>query len=96
MKTEIINNQKIKCYDNGGKSIDRYTAIYLSSPVTNCDPYPYYKKIYNGLSFCYQPSFALGICSHIEATIGRHLGKRIAFHDLPTDCKKAILNDINN
>ena len=34
-----------------------------------------------------------GIGQHCTAMLGRHLGKRIAFKDLPVDCKKLIQQD---
>lgn len=32
MKTEKVINQSIACYDNGGKTADRYTVVYLDQP----------------------------------------------------------------
>ena len=90
MKTEIIKDQKIKCYDNKGKTLDRYTILYLSFPV-NPNYNPCY-NIYKGRTI----SECLKISEYLEATQGSHFGKRIAFDKLPTNCKKIVLHDMNS
>lgn len=32
MKTETIQGAKIACYDNGGKTCDRFTVVYFDEP----------------------------------------------------------------
>ncbi len=74
----------IKIYDNGGKTIDRYTVAFLdlklgefTECLCTCD---------TGRSFW----------QHSECQLGRHLGKLVKFDDLPWELKgklKLYLDD---
>lgn len=86
MKTEIINNKKIKVYDNGGRTIDRYTAVYLFEKESD--------KMYAGRGMCSNPTTPQGIGCYITVRPGSHLGKRIKFEQLPEGCKQLILSDL--
>lgn len=77
----------IKCYDNGGKSFDRYTVVYLDEPERGLN---YFAAV--GLSE--HPFHPQGFGQHCIATPGRHLGKLIEFEALPEDCKKLVLRDL--
>ena len=87
----------IRCYDNGGESFDRYTVLY-----TKINGY----HAYVGMSE--MPFHPQGFGQHGEhdcaidaidgvwpPAVGRknHLGTRITFADLPTDCQKLVMND---
>lgn len=86
MKPETILGQRILCYDNEGKSIDRYTVVYADQPETG-----------SGTFACVgmnsEPFHPQGFGQHGTAMIGPHLGKRIAFVSLPADCQKLVLQD---
>jgi hypothetical protein len=91
MKQRISRHEKIQghpiaCYDNGGRSADRYTVVYLDAPERP------------GLFACIgmddRPFHPQGIGMHATAMPGRHLGKRVRFSDLPADCQKAVLQDL--
>jgi hypothetical protein len=83
----------IHCYDNGGKTTDRYTVVYTRI----------YGKIagvgcwYIGMSA--DPTSPQGFGQHGESVrpIDRpkysHLGKKIKFSDLPADCQAVVLSD---
>lgn len=86
MKDRNIESQ-IKCYDNGGKTIDhRYTVVFIQRPSLG--------NTYECLGMDDSPFNARGICMHGNAVLGRHLGKRIKFEDLPRDCQIAVKNDL--
>jgi hypothetical protein len=82
----------IRCYDDGGETIDRYTVVYtkLSGDIGG---------LYVGMSAA--PYHPQGVCLHGQGDYGRpidrptygHLGKKIQFNDLPDDCRKVVLND---
>lgn len=82
----------IRCYDNGGRTADRYTIVFTHLGHTHRGWVPV-------LGMSDDPYFPLGVClsSEYNRPIDRprysHLGKRIKFADLPTDCCRAILND---
>lgn len=85
---EIILGKPIRCYDNGGKTADRYTVIYMS----DLNQWKY--NSYGARGMNDQPFHPQGICQFTVATPGRHLGKRIRFTDLPIDCQKAVTQDL--
>lgn len=77
---------RIRVYDNGGKTIDRYTVIYLDEPEAEVN-------LFQSLGMNETPFHPQGFCQHSSAKPGPHLGKRIKARDLPVDCQLAILRD---
>lgn len=89
----------VRCYDNGGETCDRYTVVYSG----HRDGYS------RGTSMSGAPFHPQGVCQYFEydkADLWRmgqqwgidrpkysHLGKKIKFTDLPTDCQRAVLQD---
>ena len=78
--------KNLAIYDNGGKTADRYTVVYKDMPERQ--PGTYYC-----LSMCETPFDPCGIGMHGGAMLGRHLGKRITFEQLPPDCQKLVKQD---
>lgn len=78
--------KQVRIYDNGGKTLDRFTAVYMD------------QKEYNGnfsaRGMCESPFSPQGFGCSCVAKPGRHLGKRIKFAQLPKDCQKLILQDL--
>lgn len=80
----------IRCYDNGGETIDRYTVVFTRLG----------NKLGRGtclyLAMNAAPFHPQGFGQHGESTcpIDRpsygHLGKKIRFEDLPADCQKCV------
>ena len=94
----------IRCYDNKGKSFDRYTVVFTGR-------YRRYKKLederklpkyYVYLAMCANPFHPQGFGqrgegnSLIDKPSYKHLGKKIKFNDLPADCQKLVINDYVN
>lgn len=95
-----IGPKYVRCYDNGGKTADRYTVVYTGR---------YRGKggfQYVGMSAL--PFHPQGVGMHGEHSqqidvnkwgfapaMGRknHLGTRIPFTELPVDCQKLVLSD---
>lgn len=77
-------------YDNGGKTIDRYTVYYSRSFWPAPGPLLYACVGMNG-----KPFHPQGFWQHGEGMIGRHNGRRIAFGQLPADCQKLVRQDLN-
>ena len=88
----------IRCYDNGGTdkpngSIDRYTVVFTKAGCfmpERCHPV---------LAMSESPFSPQGFGQHLSypklidrPTYG-HLGKKIAFADLPPDCQKLVVHD---
>lgn len=89
MKDDIVNGQRVRCYDNGGRSCDRYTAVYMGMPYyTDHDG-----RTYNARGMDAQPFHPQGFGQLCSAQCGRHLGLRIRFDQLPDDCQKLVRQD---
>lgn len=82
----------IRCYDNGGETIDRYTVAYTGH-------YPRKTKgwfDYVGMNS--QPFHGVGMhgqneFNQIDRPTYSHLGKKIKFSDLPEQCQKLVMQD---
>ena len=77
---------KIQAFDNGGKTLDRYTIIFSDDPAFEETRAGYSP----GLGASERPFHPQGFGQHIEAMPGRHLGKRIPFFDLPAEVRRFV------
>jgi len=77
----------IRIYDNGGKTYDRYTAIFMDRPERGAG-------IYEALGFNDNPFHPLGFGQHTSAMPGRHLGKRIALEALPDKARQFVTQNM--
>jgi hypothetical protein len=77
----------IRVYDNGGKSIDRYTVVFMDEPSeqTNC---------WNCVGMSHDVTTPQGFYQHTECKLGRYLGKRIQFSELPAAHRSRILAEL--
>jgi hypothetical protein len=78
----------VRIYDNGGKTADRYTAVYIAQPLG--------RGLYDSVGMCENPFHPQGIGQHSSAMPGGHLGKRIDFEALPADCQALVKRDLQN
>lgn len=85
-KNETVNGHPIRCYDNGGKSADRYTVVYMDAPER--------AGLFQCLGMDHGPFHPQGIGVHSSAMPGRHLGRRVLLSTLPPDCQRAVLQDL--
>jgi hypothetical protein len=93
-----------KAYDNGGKTIDRYTVTFEAYNehsgkwdiftdgwnVNSPINDPSYKKIYC-LCMNSSPFHPQGFGQSGTCVEGRHLGKRVRFSSLPSEVQKCII-----
>ncbi len=80
----------VKCFDNGGTTLDRYTVIFTGRYVGHLP------LSWEYLAMSAMPFHPQGLGQHgdMEQTTSlKHLGKRIEFCDLPEDCQKLVLQD---
>ena len=80
----------IRCYDNSGASIDRYTVVFTG----------HYRQKTGGvfwyLAMNAKPFHPQGFGQHGENNVPidrptyAHLGKKIKFQDLPEDCQALV------
>lgn len=81
-----VLKRKVRLYDNGGKSADRYTAVYMFEPERS--------GLYAARGMNAHPFHPQGIGMSCAAMPGRHLGRRVAFTSLPVDCQKLVRQDV--
>ena len=85
----------VRCYANGGASIDRYTVVFTGR---------YRHKTAGAwvyLAMNAAPFHPLGFGQHgesegalpIDRPRSSHLGRRIKYADLPPDCRKLVSQD---
>jgi len=81
----------IRCYDNLGETLDRYTVVYTGR-YTHKTAGEFWDVCMNA-----NPFHGIGIHGYSDHLIDRptysHLGKRIDFKDLPADCQELVLTD---
>lgn len=87
MTTKDYPDGVIAIYDNGGKTADRYTVAY--------EPYTYYDvKVWPYRGMSERPTHSQGFGQYGEnptRLVAR--GHRIAFADLPEECRALVLRD---
>jgi hypothetical protein len=79
--------KNVRIYDNGGKTMDRYTAVYMDQPENR-------HNTFTARGMSENPFHPQGFGCSCTAMPGRHLGKRIKFEDCPKDVQKLILQDL--
>lgn len=87
-QTSKTMEQRIRCYDNGGKTADRYTVVYLEDRERD--------GTYTCVGMSAEPFHPQGVGQHSTAMLGRHLGRRISFEALPVDCRRLVLRDLGD
>lgn len=78
--------KNIRIYDNGGKTFDRYTVVYMTEPEG--------RGLYGARGMSENPFDPQGFGQYCSAMPGRHLGRRISFDDLPQPCQRAVAMDL--
>ena len=83
----IIHGQPIRVYDNGGRTYDRYTVVYIAKPERQA-------RLFASVGMSKNPFHPQGFGQHCTAMPGKHLGRRILFSALPDDCQKLVNQDL--
>lgn len=82
----------VRIYDNGGKTADRYAVVFTGN-FRGRDGQCFH------LFMSGAPFWPQGVCMHgstreiIDRPTYGHLGKRIKFADLNSDCQRAVMQD---
>lgn len=79
---------RIACFDNGGKTTDRYTVVFLDVELNNNG-----SGLYECIGMSSNPTDPQGFCQHSTACIGRHLGKRITLTAMPFECQHIVMQE---
>lgn len=74
----------LRCYDNGGRTCDRYTIIppRWAHAYRERDP-----RCFESIAASASPFNPQGVGMHCAAMPGRHLGKRVKWSELPEDVR---------
>lgn len=92
----VTKVELVRCYDNGGKTADRYTIVYMETKH-KCECSQSCKDImYTGVCSSDLPSHPQGVFQHGDCKIGKHLGKRIPFAELPVTVQNAVIRDLKD
>ena len=75
----------LRCYDNGGKTFDRYTVV---PPRWAKEERERNSHLFNAIGASEHPFAPQGYGNHTTAQPGPHLGKRVKWADLPPDVQK--------
>ena len=86
---EMICFQCVACYDNGGKTADRFTVVFLDQSERG-------ENTFAALGMNHEPFHPMGIGMHVTAMDGPHLGEPIPFEDLPADCQRCAMQDLKS
>ncbi len=84
--------QNIRCYDNGGESVDRYTILDINDHWRITPE----GTIYGAWACSDNPFHPLGFGQHTSAMSGAHLGTEVDFDQLPEDVQRFVLQDLEN
>jgi hypothetical protein len=79
----------IRVYDNGGKTLDRYTVYYIWGEDRH---HASNGKMYSCVGMSCDPFEGIG--QHTMGMLGKHNGKIINFHDLPEICRELVSRDL--
>ena len=82
-----MKTPNIRIYDNGGKTADRYTVVYMDEPERT-------PGTFACVGMSANPFHPQGFGQHSQAMPGRHLGRRITLADLPADCRRLVAQDL--
>lgn len=85
-RDDVVNGVRVRCYDDGGASCDRYTVVFMDEPQPG-------GVVFGAVGMSARPFHPQGFGQHCSASCGRHLGRRIAFADLPADCQTLVKRD---
>lgn len=75
----------LRCYDNGGKTFDRYTVVPPRWAKEERERHP---GSFSAIGSSEHPFHPQGFGQTVSATPGPHLGKRVKWTDLPPDVQK--------
>jgi hypothetical protein len=86
----LASAPNLAVYDNGGKTLDRYTIVDLDTKQKQRSTG---KMVYD---FIGASETGAGFYQHGECPIGRHLGKKIPFSSLDEGLQSMVLSEYEN
>jgi hypothetical protein len=101
----IIDNapRYVRCYDNGGESIDRFTIVFSKKKIyqdKNSSDFFARAGVFGYVASSSNPFHPQGYYMHCESGHRmldeggyKHLGKKVKFLTLPGDVQRAVIDD---
>ena len=87
----------VRCYDNGGKTVDRFTVVFTGNYRRSTGgrlPTVCHYVTANSAPFNPQGFYQHGEnTSPIDYPTHSHLGRKVSFTDLPNDLQRAVIED---
>lgn len=80
------STHRIRCYDNGGVSADRYTVIFIDEQLS--------PNLYVCVGMSANPFHPQGFAQHSVAQPGSVLGQRVSLAALPADCRLVVMGNL--
>lgn len=77
----------VRVYDNSGKTRDRYTVVFIDRPTIEVNTW-------ECVAMSHDITSPQGFYQHSVCKLGRHLGKRIPFAELPSEHRKRIIQEL--
>ncbi len=91
MSRKIVD--QVRCYDNGGMTMDRFTVIFLDTNKMVSEQ----AVNYDCLCMSVHPNVPNGVCMHGTAQLPNPaVGARIEFTDLPLACQLKVREELNH
>lgn len=79
----------VRVYDNGGKTIDRYAVIFIDQPGSEVNTF-------ECVGMSRDVTSPQGFYQHSICKLGRHLGKRIPFTELPKVHQNRVIRELRH
>jgi len=85
--------RNVRCYDNGGETVDRYTVVFTGRYRHRTG------GVFWNVGMSAHPFHPQGFGMHgehwqqIDYPTYSHLGRKIPFSTLPDDCRKLVKSD---
>jgi len=86
-----MNTATLQIYDNEGKTFDRYTVVDVRDAIEVTERFGGTKQYYQCLGLSSNPSDPQGYSMWGGCILGKHLGKRIEFAELPENIQQHII-----
>jgi len=83
---------ELRCWDNGGESIDRYTVVWPDGNYLAMDDNPCWPTGFgqHGEGAQYDPE----VSKLPGGGVKSYLGRMLSFQELPAECRKLVLSDL--
>lgn len=87
-----ILKKKIKAIYDRRQAVDRYTVYFSDRKAWGIST----PKIYPCVCMSADPFHPQGVGQHSSGMLGQHNGRKIKFEELPEDCQRLVIQDLQD